>query len=122
MEKAPDIVPIYIHLGIVQTLMGELDRAIETYHKGLDLDPDNLTLIAGISDTLERQGKFEQAYQILEPYLDDDSDGIAQVASMYAKLSNRFNTGGTGPQPRRENARQRRCYARERHGSAFPRR
>lgn len=91
MEKAPDIVPIYIHLGIVQTLMGELDRAIETYHKGLDLDPDNLTLIAGISDTLERQGKFEQAYQILEPYLDDDSDGIAQVASMYAKLSNRFN-------------------------------
>ena len=58
MEKAPDLVPVYIHLGMVQTLMGELDLALEIYHKGLDLDPGNLTLISGISDVRERQANF----------------------------------------------------------------
>ena len=56
MEKAPDLVPVYIHLGMVQTEMGELDLALETYHKGLDLDPGNLTLISGISDVQAAAG------------------------------------------------------------------
>ena len=58
MEKAPDLVPVYIHLGLVQTVMGELDLALETYQKGLDLDPGNPTLISGISDVQERQANF----------------------------------------------------------------
>lgn len=93
MEKAPDIVPVYIHLGLVQTVMGELERAIETFHKGLDHEPDNLTLIAGLSDILERQGEFDKALELLEPYLDSDKESIDQIIYMYAKVSNRLKRG-----------------------------
>jgi tetratricopeptide (TPR) repeat protein len=60
MEKAPDMVLAYIHLGLTQTEMGELDLALETYQKGLELDPTNATLVSGISDVHARQANPEK--------------------------------------------------------------
>ena len=60
MEKAPDMVLSYIHLGLAQTEMGELDLALETYQKGLELDPANPTLVSGISDVQARQANPEK--------------------------------------------------------------
>ena len=58
VEKAPDLVPPYIYLGMVQTEIGKFDLALETYRKGLDIDPGNVTLISGISDVQKRQADY----------------------------------------------------------------
>ena len=91
MEKAPDLIPVYIHLGMVQTMMGKLDQAMETFSKGRELDADNLLLVAGVADALERQGNAEQAFEILEPYLDSDQEGIAVITCTLAKISNKLD-------------------------------
>ena len=60
--------PLYhCHLGRVLTTHGRLTEAMASFEKALKLQPGNLDAIAGKTDVLEKRGKFDRAWKLIEP-------------------------------------------------------
>jgi len=59
----------HANLGTVLLQMNRYDEARASYGRALELKPDFPRAVAGIASVLEKQGEFEQAYAVLQPYL-----------------------------------------------------
>lgn len=78
----------YANLGKVLTEGGgahALDEALENYRRALALSPDMDLAVTGEAGVLEKQGKFEQAYARLAPYLEATDPSVA-VMLVFASL------------------------------------
>ncbi|GLC51021.1 hypothetical protein PLESTB_000457400 [Pleodorina starrii] len=58
IELKPDFAKGYSRKGTLQYFMKEYDKAIETYNKGLELEPDNGELQDGLQRAVEAIGRF----------------------------------------------------------------
>ncbi|KXZ56970.1 hypothetical protein GPECTOR_1g876 [Gonium pectorale] len=58
IELKPDFVKGYSRKGTLQYFMKEYDKAIETYNKGLELEPDNAELQDGLQRAVEAISRF----------------------------------------------------------------
>ncbi|HKJ21480.1 MAG TPA: sulfotransferase, partial [Gammaproteobacteria bacterium] len=60
----------HANLGSALMLMGRPDEAGESFRRALALKPDAPRAVAGLADILEKQGCFQQAYDLMKPLLD----------------------------------------------------
>ncbi|KAG2448193.1 hypothetical protein HYH02_006778 [Chlamydomonas schloesseri] len=58
IELKPDFAKGYSRKGTLQYFMKEYDKAIETYNKGLELEPDNTELQEGLQRAVEAISRF----------------------------------------------------------------
>ncbi|GIL51593.1 hypothetical protein Vafri_7436 [Volvox africanus] len=58
IELKPDFAKGYSRKGTLQYFMKEYDKAIETYQKGLELEPDNAELQDGLQRAIEAISRF----------------------------------------------------------------
>lgn len=54
IKLAPDFVKGYSRKGACQLLMREYDQAMETYQKGLEIDPDNEECKDGVRKCIQQ--------------------------------------------------------------------
>jgi tetratricopeptide (TPR) repeat protein len=57
IELKPDFAKGYSRKGTLQYFMKEYDKAIETYHKGLELDPESAELQDGLQRCVDAIGR-----------------------------------------------------------------
>ena len=75
----------YANLGTVLLQMDRYDEARESYGRAIKLKPDFPRAVAGMANVLEKQGKFEQAFAVLQPYLEDNKED-GNMALAFASL------------------------------------
>lgn len=64
----------HANLGSALLQMHRLSEARACYSRALELKPDYPRGVAGIASVLEKQGKFEEAFTLIQPYLDAHKD------------------------------------------------
>lgn len=90
VERAPRSAASHKALGFVRSAQGELDAALETYGRAIDLDPDAWGAMINVGDVLEIAGRagealpwFERAYEAMSRTY---GDAPAQVGPWHAAL------------------------------------
>ncbi len=81
----PHSIPANVNLATALVLLGRLDEALLRYQEALRIDPDCRQAILGMAHVYERQGKVQQAYDLIHPYLEAADNG-ADVAMIFAAL------------------------------------
>lgn len=83
----------YCHLGQVQLVSGKAQDAVNSYLKARQSLGDRADIITGLADAYERQGKYDKAYNLIEPLFNADKNdvNIAICFSKICKYHNRFD-------------------------------
>jgi len=76
---------IHANLGTVLLQMDRYDEARDSYGRALELKPDFPRAVAGMANVLEKQGKFEQAFAVVQPYLEENKED-GNIALAFASL------------------------------------
>jgi len=63
---APDFDKAINNLGIVEMRQGEAARAIELYHRGLELYADNVPLMTNLARAYQQEGRIKEAEEVLD--------------------------------------------------------
>ncbi len=70
LRHRPDFVKAFINLGFALYSLGQLDEANEAFQRAKVLEPDNSDAVFGIAAVHEKRGEFQQAYSLLQPFLE----------------------------------------------------
>jgi tetratricopeptide (TPR) repeat protein len=74
--KLPNHVGANINLGAVLYQQGKLDKAVETYRKGLHFVPNSVDMHHNPSFLLEKQGLRDEAIKELQTALQKDPNSV----------------------------------------------
>ncbi|PNH03569.1 Heat shock protein STI [Tetrabaena socialis] len=77
IELKPDFAKGYSRKGALQFFMKEWDKAIETYQKGLALEPDNQELKDGLQRAIDAIGRFASGAASAEEVKDRQNRSMA---------------------------------------------
>jgi tetratricopeptide (TPR) repeat protein len=86
LELDPTYIPGYWGLGILYfAKLGEYDKAIEVFERGLEQNPAEVGFYGGIGHGYARSGRFEQALQAYQQQIQHDPEhaGELDVAIVY---------------------------------------
>jgi tetratricopeptide (TPR) repeat protein len=64
-KVAPRFDKAFNNLGVCQARGGELGRALETYQRGLEIDPGNLMILTNMARAYQEMGGAKQAAELL---------------------------------------------------------
>ena len=81
----PHSIPANVNLATALVLLGQYDAALRSYQQALHLDPQCRNAVLGMAHVYERQGKVQQALDLIQPYLDAGDLG-ADAAMIFAAL------------------------------------
>lgn len=85
--------PLYIRahlaLGSIRMASGYYQQAVDCYRTVRSLDPHNIVAVAGEAEVYEKQGKNDQAYKIIKPYI-TGTLANAQIAHIYGTLARKM--------------------------------
>ncbi len=74
-QAFPDYYEAYYHVGVVETTLGQLDKAMQAFQKAIDLSGGSYAWAEfGIGYLLYRQGKPEEAVTIIRRGLEKDEN------------------------------------------------
>lgn len=77
---------LHFHLAMVLMAMGQNQEALKSFQRVLELSPGNTKACASMSHALEREGDFEEGYELLRPLLESDEPDV-DVVLAYAALA-----------------------------------
>lgn len=72
-------------LAILRTFQGQYHEAVIEFGRALKIQPDHSAALSGLAEALERQGKYDEARQILRPVIEQGNED-AQAALVYMTL------------------------------------
>lgn len=87
LQERPDFVPILNNLSQVDWLEGDLPGAIETSHKVLEIDPQNVHALSNLTRYLFMQGKNDQAREFAKRLKDSNADAAERWVKVGEALS-----------------------------------
>lgn len=82
----PEEPALHFQCAIVLMTMGKNQLALKSLQRVLALSPGNTKVYASMAKALEREGKFEEGYALLHPFLGGDETDV-DVALAYAVLA-----------------------------------
>lgn len=77
-------------LGDIYYKKAKYDDSLEFYHKANNIRND-LSVIGSIGEILERRGQFDEAFNIIKPWIDYEGSN-PKILLTYSALSRKFNT------------------------------
>lgn len=70
LEKFPELPFVYLHLGELYNRCGHYEKAIETFKKGIEKEPNNALLHWGIAFAYQNIRNYKLAYEALKKALE----------------------------------------------------
>lgn len=87
LQTAPDLAETYKNLGNAYVAQGEISKAEECFSAALQLRPGYSCAIAGQAGILEKQGRADEAYQLMKPVIEGGDLTSDNAAATFARLS-----------------------------------
>ncbi len=91
LSLRPDYATAHSNLGHVYQSLRDSDRAEAGFRRALDLAPDDESALAGLAANLDRRGRYEEGWALLEQRLDpgrSDLDLVITASELQRHLGN----------------------------------
>ncbi len=82
----------YLEKGIQQVKSGNYQKALDTFNKGIEVEPDNLTLKTALGRALEYLGKEQQAQELYKSVLNKNASNNIALFNLGALNDAKGNT------------------------------
>ena len=92
MKKSPNQVPYYNYIGLSHRQLGRNHDAETIFKKGLEIFPDNLTIICNLGALYRLMARFEEADYFLKKGLEIKEDDFNPSQAIYPKYFGVANT------------------------------
>lgn len=86
IELNANFLPAYNNLANTYLSLGEIEKADIFYNKALRLDPQSLDVLSGKIRLLDKTKKFDQALELIQPYL-NKQENHAGLCATFADFS-----------------------------------
>jgi tetratricopeptide (TPR) repeat protein len=87
LSRKPHDASAHYFMGVAREWVGEFDGAVSEYRTAQSLQPDYLDAYAGEAGVYEKQGKYDEAYRIIRPYVENTDLANSAIAAVYGRLA-----------------------------------
>jgi tetratricopeptide (TPR) repeat protein len=90
LELAPGYLAALDNSGRALEALGRFEEALAVYQRAAEVMPSSADLAANQASVLQRMDDYQNAYRLIEPYLDRDKV-TARVAEVFSRLCGKLN-------------------------------
>ena len=79
LDLRPDYAPAHSNLGTVYQSLRDADEANACFRRALDIAPDDEAALAGLATNLDRRGRYQEGWELLQDRLDPARSHLEMV-------------------------------------------